>query len=140
MAFALSRASRARLVSVHPNLVRVVERAIQISTQDFSVNCGMRTLEEQRALYAKGRTAPGPKVTWTMNSKHLPQSDGLAHAVDLVPWPADWNTPSKFDAIAKAMFAAAAELGVKIRWGKDWDRDGKPGEKGETDGPHFELD
>ncbi len=38
-----------------------------------------------------------------------------------------------------AMFAAAKELGVKIRWGADWDQDGVPREKGESDSPHFEL-
>jgi peptidoglycan L-alanyl-D-glutamate endopeptidase CwlK len=41
--------------------------------------------------------------------------------------------------MAKAMLAAAKELGIGIRWGADWDSDGKPREKGETDSPHFEL-
>jgi peptidoglycan L-alanyl-D-glutamate endopeptidase CwlK len=41
--------------------------------------------------------------------------------------------------MADAMFAAAKELNIKIRWGRDWDQDGIIGEKGETDGPHFEL-
>jgi len=45
----------------------------------------------------------------------------------------------KFDAIATAMFAASAELGVPIRWGADWNRNGKPREWGETDRPHWEL-
>ena len=39
----------------------------------------------------------------------------------------------------QALLAAAAAEGVRIRWGKDWDQDGIAGEKGETDGPHFEL-
>ena len=139
MAFAFGPTSRARLAGVHPDLVRVVERAIQISAIDFMVLEGVRTPARQRELYAQGRTKPGRKVTWTLTSNHFVAADGFGHAVDLAPWPVDWDRPSKFDAIAKAMFAAAAELGVAIRWGADWDRDGRPRERGETDSPHFEL-
>jgi peptidoglycan L-alanyl-D-glutamate endopeptidase CwlK len=81
----------------------------------------------------------GPKVTWTLTSNHFVKSDGFGHAVDLVPYPVDWTDLKKFDAIGRAMFAAADELGIKIRWGADWDRDGKPRERGESDSPHFEL-
>lgn len=133
--FVLGQRSIDRLAGVHPDLVRVVRRATELTTQDFAVLEGVRTLERQRELYAQGRTKPGKIVTWTMQSKHI---DGLA--VDLVPNPVDWNTVSKFDAIAKAMFAAAAILGVAIRWGADWDGDGNRRERGESDSPHFELE
>lgn len=143
MAFRLGAQSRARLKGVHPDLVRVVERAITLSSVDFSVLEGVRTPERQKALYAQGRTKPGPKVTWTLSSNHFVNArTGYGHAVDLVPYPVDWEGPvrfPKFDAIAKAMFAAAKAEGVEIRWGADWDRDGKPRERGETDSPHFEL-
>ena len=142
MAYVLGARSRANLAGVHPDLVRVVERAIQISAVDFLVLEGVRTPERQRELYAQGRTKPGRKVTWTLTSNHFRKADGFGHAVDLAPWPIDWEGPTrfpKFDAIAKAMFAAADELGVQIRWGADWDQDGKPRERGETDSPHFEL-
>lgn len=139
MTYALGPLSRARLNGVHPDLRRVVDRAIQITTQDFMVLEGVRTPERQRELYAQGRTKPGKVVTWTLKSNHFKQADGFGHAVDLVPYPVDWNTASKFDAISFAMFAAAAEFGVPLRWGKDWNQNGKPGEKGESDSPHFEL-
>lgn len=139
MAFVLGQRSLDRLKGVHPDLVRVVKRAITLSTQDFSVLEGVRSLKRQEELYAKGRTAPGPVVTWTMASKHRKQKDGFGHAVDLVPYPLDWNDLAKFDAISRAMFAAAKDEGVKIRWGADWDQDGKPRERKETDSPHFEL-
>jgi len=97
-----------------------------------------RDNESQAALYAQGRTKPGKIVTWTLNSKHI---DGLA--VDLAPIAADgsipWSDSKAFDAIAKAMFEAANVLEYKIRWGADWDGDGKPRERGESDSPHFEL-
>lgn len=137
--FKLGPASRKKLEGLHPNLVAVVTRAIQLTTQDFSVTCGVRTLAEQKELYAQGRTKPGQIVTWTLKSRHLPAADGLGRAVDLAPYPIDWNDLSKFDAIAKAMFQASKELGIPIRWGADWDQDGNPRERGETDSPHFEL-
>ena len=139
MTYKLSQHSLNKLEGVHPLLVAVVRRAIERSEQDFSVICGVRTLEEQKDLYAQGRTRPGPIVTQTMNSKHLKQSDGYSHAVDLLPYPADWTTVGKFDAIAKAMFDAAKALGITLRWGADWDRDGKLREAKESDSPHFEI-
>lgn len=137
--YRLSARSRARLAGVHPDLVRVVERAIELTGQDFTVIEGLRTPERQADLYAQGRTRPGPIVTWTLNSRHFAQPDGYGHAVDVVPWPVDWTDPAKFTAVAQAMFAAAHELGVGLRWGADWDQDGNPRERGETDSPHFEL-
>lgn len=139
MTYALGSKSLAKLEGVHPDLVKVVKRAIQISDQDFMVLEGVRTPARQKELYAQGRTKPGPKVTWTLTSNHFKQADGFGHAVDLVPYPVDWNTASKFTAIAKAMLVAADDLGVKLRWGGNWDGDDRPGEKGESDGPHFEL-
>jgi len=140
MTHVLSARSRTRLQGVHPDLIRVVERAIQLSRQDFTVLEGVRTPERQKQLYAQGRTKPGPKVTWTLNSRHFVNpKTGYGHAVDLAPFPIDWSDLTKFDAISRAMFDAAKELGIAIRWGADWDRDGKPRERGETDSPHFEL-
>jgi peptidoglycan L-alanyl-D-glutamate endopeptidase CwlK len=139
MTYALGPQSRARLKGVHPDLVKVVERAIELTGQDFMVLEGVRTPARQKELYAQGRTAPGPKVTWTLNSNHfINPKTGFGHAVDLVPFPVDWSH-AKLDVVSKAMFAAAWELGIPIRWGADWDRDGKPREKGESDSPHFEL-
>jgi len=139
MTFVLGQRSRKNLEGVNPRLVRVVERAIKLTEQDFLVIEGVRTEARQRQLFAQGRTAPGPKVTWTLNSNHFAKADGFGAAVDICPWPVDWSKTSKFDAIAKAMFQASEELAIPIRWGADWDRDGKPRERGETDSPHFEL-
>ena len=134
MSYTLSERSLAKLEGVDKRLVAVVKRAIQLTTQDFAVLEGLRSQERQDELYAQGRTKPGPIVTWVKVGTH---TNGTA--VDLVPYPVDWNDLSKFDAISRAMFKAADELNVAIRWGADWDMDGKPREKGESDSPHFEL-
>lgn len=136
----LTQRDRTRLANVHPDLVRVVEKARESVV--FMVVEGVRTPERQRELFAQGRTKPGKIVTWTLNSNHFIDLDtGYGHAVDLLPAPYDWsNKGGEFDKLADAMFAAAKSLGVTIRWGADWDRDGIRRERGETDSPHFELD
>ena len=118
MTYALGKRSLERLVGVHPDLVRVVKRAIELTDHDFSVIEGLRTLETQRAYVAKGASK-------TMNSRHI-----TGHAVDLYPVgrPTPWD---KCPVVAKAMLAAADELGVAIVWGGSW--------KSFVDQPHFEL-
>ncbi len=115
--FALGSKSVAELSGVHPSLVAVVRRAIEITAVDFAVHDGLRTPLEQAALVVKGASK-------TQNSKHLPQHDGYGHAVDLVPviggklrW--EWQP---IYAIATAVQQAAREQGVRIRWGGVWDR------------------
>ena len=134
MGFKLGKTSLARLQGVDEMLVNVVKRAIEISEVDFTVMEGVRTLERQRELYAQGRTAPGKIVTWTMKSRHIE-----GKAVDLVPYPLDWNDLDKFNKIKDAMFQAARELDVNLRWGADWNSNGEYREKGEYDSPHFEI-
>lgn len=129
--------SEKRLEGVNAALVNVVHRAVKALPFAVMVVEGVRTKQRQAELYAQGRTTPGKIVTWTMQSKHIE-----GRAVDLAPLvngAIDWNDLKKFDTIAKAMQAAAKELGVAIRWGADWNQNGKPREKGETDSPHFEL-
>jgi peptidoglycan L-alanyl-D-glutamate endopeptidase CwlK len=128
-----------RLHGVHGDLVAVVRRAFQIwATKNtgctLQVSEGLRT---QRELYAKGRTTPGPVVTQTMASRHL-----TGHAVDLVvvrDGAVPWNDIAMWDLLGDVMLEAAQFIVVPIRWGADWDRDGKRRERGESDSPHFEL-
>jgi len=133
----LDERSEKRLEGVNPTLVSIVRRAAKRLPFSLFVVEGLRTRERQAELYAQGRTKPGKKVTWTLHSKHLE-----GKAVDLAPLingAIDWADLSKFDAIAKAMQDAAKEVGVTVRWGGDWDMDGQPRERGESDSPHFEL-
>lgn len=155
--FSFSQTSLNRLATVHPSLQKVVKRALEISPIDFTILEGERTVEQAYINYGKGRTAAElsakgiptkyakpneDKVTWLnnpLNSKHIKQKDGYSHAVDLAPYPINWKDLKRFDQVADAMFKAAAELGVTIRWGADWNGNGKFREKGESDSPHFEI-
>jgi peptidoglycan LD-endopeptidase CwlK len=146
--FILGEKSLKELAGVHPDLVAVVKRAIEITVQDFSVHDGIRTLEEQRRLVASG-------ASQTLESRHI-----TGHAVDLVPyingklrW--EWDPIHN---IADAVRTVAKELGIPIRWGGAWDRPftetndlpedmvadysarrRRAGKKAFLDGPHFEL-
>jgi len=116
--YKLSLRSKQRLSGVHPDLVDVVKRAIEITEQDFSVTEGIRHIERQRQLVSTGKST-------TLNSRHL-----TGHAVDLVPYPVSWDW-EYFYPIADAMKQAAEELDVDLEWGGDW--------KSFPDGPHFQL-
>lgn len=127
--------SEKNLVGVDEQLAKVVRKVAE--SHDILVIEGLRTPERQADLYAQGRTKPGPIITWTLKSKHL---EGKAVDVVLLKnGTVDWTDSKSFVDIGKIMLDTAKELGVKLRWGYDWDGDGVLQEKGETDGPHFEL-
>lgn len=140
---ALNKTSLKRLEGVHCDLKQIVLIASERCPTPFMVTEGVRTKQRQADLYAQGRTKPGAIVTWTMNSRHIPGKDGTGKAVDLAPLTVggaiDWNNINGFLAIGRTMMNVAAELGIPIRWGWDWNGDGKLRGQGETDGPHFEL-
>lgn len=117
MGYVLGAKSLSRLEGVHPDLVKVVKRAIELTDQDFTVQEGLRTLATQKDYVRRG-------VSKTLNSKHLKQPSGFGHAVDLVPWingQPRWEWPPIYK-IARAMDDAAQALGVRLTWGGVWDK------------------
>ena len=115
MSFRLSQRSMDRLEGVHPHMTAVVERAIQLTGVDFGVTQGVRTLDEQKANVAAGRSQ-------TMASKHLLQDDGFSHAVDVVAYvgpDVSWEL-NVYDDICDAFKEAAKEVGCSIKWGAAW--------------------
>ena len=117
-----SARSLKNLTGIHPDLRRVMDRALRDSPLDFVVIEGLRTRARQLELVAKGASK-------TMNSRHL-----TGHAVDIVPvgpngkLAFDWPL---YDRLGPAVKEAAAKEGVAITWGGDW--------SSFRDGPHFEL-
>jgi peptidoglycan L-alanyl-D-glutamate endopeptidase CwlK len=120
--FAFGERSKKNLTGVHPDLVKVAIKALELSQIDFTVTEGLRTKERQAQLMSAGASK-------TMNSRHI-----TGHAIDIAPIIAGevrWDWPP-FQELAKAFKLAAKELGVPIVWGGDW--------VSFKDGPHFELD
>jgi peptidoglycan L-alanyl-D-glutamate endopeptidase CwlK len=119
--FLLSHRSRANLFGVHPDLVRVINRAIEISAVEFIITQGLRTAEQEEEAVASGHSE-------TMHSRHL---HGMAVDVAaIVGGAASWDWPH-YMKIADAFLQAGAELNVAIVWGGSW--------KTLKDGCHFEL-
>ena len=122
-----SRASAQRLATCHKDLRSVCEQLIK--TFDFSVTCGHRGKVDQDAAYKAGNS----KVRFP-NSAHnkLPSM-----AVDIVPYPVDWNDISRFKEMAAAFFAVAnllkerGEITHEFEWGGNW--------RTLKDYPHFEV-
>lgn len=117
--FTFGASSEKELIGVKPELVAIVRLALKVSTQDFTVHDGIRSIAEQRHYVAIG-------TSQTMDSMHLPQRDGFGHATDLVPFiggrPAwDWEGCYR---VALAVDQAATDLGFakNIRWGGAWDK------------------
>lgn len=114
MSFYLGKHSLENLRGVHPDLVKVVKRAIELTKVDFKVIKGKRTEARQRQLVVNGKSQ-------TMNCRHL-----TGHAVDCAPLVAGiipWNDRKAFASVSKAMFSAANELGIPLLGGltaKQW--------------------
>ena len=119
--FRFSQRSESRLQGVHPDLVKVTRRALELSSVDFGITEGLRSQERQKQLVAQGSSQ-------TMNSRHL-----TGHAVDVVAYVGSdisWAMPL-FQQIAQAFKQASEELSIPVEWGGDW--------KTLKDGPHFQL-
>jgi peptidoglycan LD-endopeptidase CwlK len=131
----LSQRSLDRLNTCEADLVRVVRRAEELSPYDFTVLEGHRTRERQAQLYKEGKTQIDG-VSRLGKHNYTP-----SRAVDIAPYPVSWDLADhwRFDVLAGCMFAAAAELGVSLRWGGDFNGDGKRKPGNFLDLPHFEL-
>lgn len=119
--YILGKRSKLRMQGLHPDLVDVVETAIQKTTVDFTVLEGLRTSTRQLKLYESGASK-------TLQSRHL-----TGHAIDLGAWVdnrVDWSWPL-YHQIADAMITSSSELGIKVEWGGNWSTF--------KDGPHFQL-
>ncbi len=123
------KASTRKLETCHKDLIAICDLVIE--TYDFSVLEGHRSNGRQDELFRQGKS----KLK-AGQSKHN-QSPSLA--VDIVPYPISWENTERFYLLAGFMFQAAADLGIRIRWGGDWDSDWVHSDQSFMDLPHFEL-
>jgi peptidoglycan L-alanyl-D-glutamate endopeptidase CwlK len=124
--FHLNDKSIAKLKGVHQDLVKVVHLAISLSEVEFIVTEGLRTAERQATLMKKGASK-------TMHSRHIPDSTGVGHALDVaavVHGKISWEM-KYYKKIAEAMQAAAKQLNVTVESGVNWTMF--------QDGPHHQL-
>ena len=121
MSFWFGLRSQANLLGVHPDLVKIAYRALELSPVDFTVTEGLRTASRQQELFKLHKSQ-------TLASRHL-----TGHALDvaaLMAGKVTWNW-TEYETIASAFKQAARELDLDIEWGGDW--------QSFRDGPHFQL-
>jgi len=124
-----SERSKQRIKECHMDLQRLFFEVIKHF--DCTITEGHRSREKQDQYFSEGLTQvkyPG--------SKHnaIPSL-----AVDATPYPVDYSDRERHTYFAGMVLGIASQMGIKIRWGGDWDRDTEVDDNRFDDLPHFEL-
>jgi peptidoglycan L-alanyl-D-glutamate endopeptidase CwlK len=123
--YKFGRKSKKRLKGVDHRLIKVLDELIKV--MDVTIIEGLRSEERQKELLEKGAT----KVKY---SRHME-----GKAVDLAPYPIDWENRDGFHYMGGMIRGIAHQLGLKIRWGGDWNSDGDVKDNGFDDLVHIEI-
>ena len=123
--YKFGKKSKERLRGVHPKLVNVLNELIKI--MDVTIIEGLRSEERQKELLEQGKTK-------TKFSKHI-----KGKAVDLAPYPIDWEDRERFDYMGGMIRGIGKQLNTDIRWGGDWDSDGEIKDNSFDDLVHVEI-
>jgi len=126
-----------KLATCHEDLQKIMNEVIK--EYNFTILYGYRTSEEQYKLYKQGRMLVDGK--WKKVGRTVTDKDGHTNkskhnslpstAIDIAPYPVDWDNYKAFTELAKIVKQSAHSLGITIKWGGDW--------KSRVDMPHFEL-
>lgn len=123
------RHSTERLETCHPHLIGICREIIK--HRDCSVFCGHRNETAQTAVFENGQS----KTPWP-RSKH---NTSPSRAIDIGPYPVDWDDRRGFDHFAGYVLGIADIMGIPLRWGGDWDGDNDLHDQSFNDLVHFEL-
>jgi peptidoglycan L-alanyl-D-glutamate endopeptidase CwlK len=124
-----SNASLREIATLDSRLQELLKEAIKHF--DFKVLEGFRSKERQNQLFEEKKT----KVLFP-NSRH---NIYPSRAVDIAPWPIDWNDSERFVYLAGFLMGLAATRSLDLRWGGDWDGDTEVKDETFRDLGHFEL-
>ena len=117
------------LVTLDERLQKVLNEVIKYV--DCSIIEGHRSGERQDRLFEEGRT----KVKYP-NGRH---NANPSRAVDVVPYPIDWDDRERFHLFAGFVIGIGQSMGIKLRWGGDWNMNFEVDDNNFDDFPHFEL-
>jgi peptidoglycan L-alanyl-D-glutamate endopeptidase CwlK len=123
-AYCFGIASRLKLASCHPSLIRLMTAAIETAPFDFVILEGHRDVDEEIANIKAGTS----KLKDPLDCLHC---HSPSRAVDIAPVPIDWKDGARFRALADHVLETAERLGVWIEWGGNWPH--------LRDMPHFQL-
>tara|TARA_A100001391_G_scaffold122821_1_gene83718 strand:+ start:178 stop:570 length:393 start_codon:yes stop_codon:yes gene_type:complete len=124
-----SNRSAIKLAECDDRIQRVFNKVIDAI--DHTVLVGHRDEAAQEEMYDQGRS----QLQYP-NSKH---NQFPSQAIDVAPYPIDWNDRERFTLFAGFVLGTAQEMGIKLRWGGDWDRDWETADNSFDDLVHFEL-
>ena len=124
-----SNKSKERLASCYERLQDVFNEVIKYV--DCSILEGHRSKERQNKLYDENRT----KVKYP-NGRH---NSSPSKAVDVTPYPVDWEDRERQTLFAGFVLGLARNMGIRLRWGGDWDMDFQVMDNRFDDFPHFEV-
>ncbi len=124
-----SKTSKKRLETCDNRLQLILNDVIKVA--DCTILCGHRNQSDQQKAFETGRS----KVQYP-NGKH---NSYPSMAVDVAPYPIDWNDVERFHVFADVMFAIAKKHNVRLRYGGDWDMDGDTTDQTFNDLPHYEV-
>ncbi len=123
--YKFGKRSKKRLKGVDHRLIMILDELIKM--MDVTIIEGLRSAERQEELLKKGAT----KVKY---SKHME-----GKAVDLAPYPIDWEDRDTFHYMAGMVRGIGHLLNIKVRVGADWDSDGNTKDNSFDDLVHIEL-
>jgi peptidoglycan L-alanyl-D-glutamate endopeptidase CwlK len=124
-----SNRSATKLAECDERIQKVFNTVIE--TVDNTILVGHRNESDQEEMYDQGKS----QVQWP-DSKH---NSSPSKAVDVAPYPIDWEDRERFTLFAGYVLGVAENMGIKLRWGGDWDRDFKTADNSFDDLVHFEL-
>ena len=124
--FSVRSWNKLNMEEVHPDIKRLMVEAIKDTPIDFTIIETVRTLRKQKEYYTKGKSK-------TLKSRHIPETNKSkkCEAIDIAPYPIDWNNLKRFKILADHIKEKAKELNIPITWGGDF--------KNFVDMPHYEL-
>ena len=133
---AFGKRSENALATVDGRLDRLCREVLRAVPFDLTITCGRRSKEDQEKAVQEGRS----KVHWPHGKHNVSQPSDLARAVDIHPYPIDWNDLPRYIFMHGAFAACADKAGIRIRHGIDWDGDGVLlKDQSLDDYPHVEL-
>jgi len=121
--------SKKHLVTLDERLQKVLNEVIKYV--DCSIIEGHRSAERQDKLFEEGRT----KVKYP-NGRH---NASPSRAADVVPYPINWDDRERFHLFAGFVIGIAQSMGIRLRWGGDWNMNFEVDDNNFDDFPHFEL-
>lgn len=121
--------SAERLSTCHKGIQRLFNRVVE--DFDCSVLEGHRGEARQNQLFNEGKSK--------LEYPHGKHNRKPSEAIDVAPYPIDWDDLNRFYYFAGYVKALANEMGLKIRWGGDWDGDTILDDQTFMDLPHFEI-